>query len=131
MKRFEYLSLGKELKAQIDIARKQYQKLDKTFEFDIIIKKEKPVPKKYNKSNLIYVGKYSIHTYNNISPLRARSVYILPPCTLHTTNVHAFRMYRGRKYTPWMLGKYRLAHKGLKFLIAFSYVKISDFIIFL
>ena len=33
-KRFEYLPLGKELKAQTDIAKKQYQILDKIYEFD-------------------------------------------------------------------------------------------------
>ena len=38
MKRFECSPLGKELKAQTDIAKKQYQKLDDTFEFDKIIK---------------------------------------------------------------------------------------------
>ena len=39
MKRFEYSPLGKELKAQTDIAKKQYQKLDNTDEF-VRIKKE-------------------------------------------------------------------------------------------
>ena len=38
-KRFEYFLLGKEFKVQSDIAKKQYQKLDDTFEFDKIIKK--------------------------------------------------------------------------------------------
>ena len=32
MKRFEYSSLGKELKAQTDIAKKHYQKLENTYE---------------------------------------------------------------------------------------------------
>ena len=41
MKRFEYYSLSNELKAQTDIAKKQYQKLDDTYEFDKIIKKRK------------------------------------------------------------------------------------------
>ena len=45
-KRFEYSPLGKELKAQTDIAKKQYQKLDDTYEFDKIIIKEKPTFKK-------------------------------------------------------------------------------------
>ena len=31
MKRFEYLLLGKEIKAQTDIAKKKYQGLDKDF----------------------------------------------------------------------------------------------------
>ena len=30
MKKFEYLPLGKELKAQTDISQKQYQKLENT-----------------------------------------------------------------------------------------------------
>ena len=37
MKIFEYSPLGKELKAQTDIAKKYYQKLDDTYEFDKII----------------------------------------------------------------------------------------------
>ena len=45
IKRFEYPLLGKELKAQIEIAKK-YQKLDNSYEFDKIIKKEKPTFKK-------------------------------------------------------------------------------------
>ena len=34
MKRFKYFPLGKELKVQTDIAKKQYQKLVDTYEFD-------------------------------------------------------------------------------------------------
>ena len=34
MKKFEYLSSGKELKAKTDIEMKQYQKLDDVYEFD-------------------------------------------------------------------------------------------------
>ena len=52
MKRFEYSLLGKELKAQTDIAKKQYQKLGDTFGFAKIIKKENPVQENYNKSDL-------------------------------------------------------------------------------
>ena len=63
MKRFEYALLGKELKAQNDIAKIQYQKLDNTFEFDKIIKKEEATFKNYNKSNLIYNSKYSFYKY--------------------------------------------------------------------
>ena len=37
IKRFEYSPLDKELKEQIDIAKKEYQKLDDMFEFDKII----------------------------------------------------------------------------------------------
>ena len=49
IKRFEYLPLGKEIKAQTDIAKKQYQKLGITFEFDKQIKKEEPTFENYNK----------------------------------------------------------------------------------
>ena len=40
IKRFVYSPLSKELKAQTDIAKKQYQKLDNTYEFHKIIKKK-------------------------------------------------------------------------------------------
>ena len=53
MKRFEYLPLDKELKSQTDIAKKQRQKLIDTYEFDKVIKKEKPIFKKCNRLNLI------------------------------------------------------------------------------
>ena len=66
MKRFEYSPLGKELKAQTDIAKKQYQQLDDTFEFDKIIKKEERTFENCNKSNLIYNSKYSFYKcYHN------------------------------------------------------------------
>ena len=38
MKSFEYLPFGKELKAQTNTAKKPYQKLDDTYEFDEISK---------------------------------------------------------------------------------------------
>ena len=56
MKRCEYLSLGKELKAQPDIETKQYQK-----EFGKIIKKEKPTLEDYIKSDLIYNSNYNFY----------------------------------------------------------------------
>ena len=74
IKRFEYSPLGKELKAQTDIAKKQYKKLDNTHEFDKMIKNEKPVFKLYNTSNLIYDNKYSFYPcyntkdFNSLSP---------------------------------------------------------------
>ena len=34
IKRFEYSPLRSELKKQIDVARKQYQRLDKVYKFD-------------------------------------------------------------------------------------------------
>ena len=63
MKRFEYLPLGKELKAQIDNAKKQYQKLDDTCEFNKTIKKEKPTLQNYSKSDLIYHSNYRFFKY--------------------------------------------------------------------
>ena len=53
IKRFEYSPLGKELKAKIDIAKKQYQKLDDIYELYQIIKKEKPTFKKCNRWNIM------------------------------------------------------------------------------
>ena len=38
MRRFEYSPLGKELKAQTEIAKKEYQKLGGTFKFDNSLK---------------------------------------------------------------------------------------------
>ena len=61
MKRIVYSPLDKELKTQSDIAKKQYQELDDTYEFDKIFKKEKPTLKKYNKSDLIYGRYYSFY----------------------------------------------------------------------
>ena len=59
MERFEYSLLGKALKAQTNIAKKQYQGLGKAFISnkdnkkmnELLIKKEK---RKHNESNLIY-----------------------------------------------------------------------------
>ena len=65
MKRFEYLPLGRELKPQTDIGKKQYQKLDDTYEFDKIIKKDKPTFEKYNRSHLIYSSKYSFYGFTS------------------------------------------------------------------
>ena len=83
MKIFEYFSMGKELKAQTDIAKKQYQKFDDTYEFDKITKKGKPEIKKYNRSNLIYDRKYSFYPYydiknlNDMSPVSRYSIHYL------------------------------------------------------
>ena len=60
IKRFEYSVLGKELKAQTDIAKKQYQGLSKFFKSD---EKEKLTIKKYNESDLIYNSKYRFYKY--------------------------------------------------------------------
>ena len=42
MKRLEYSSLDKELKAPIDLSKKPYQKLGDAYKFDEIIQKKKP-----------------------------------------------------------------------------------------
>ena len=48
-KRLKYSLLDEELKAQTDTAKKQYQKLDDTYNFDKIIKQEKATLKIYNR----------------------------------------------------------------------------------
>ena len=63
MKRFEYLLLGSELKKQTDTAEKLYKTWDTTYEFDRI-KKQKPTIKKYNRSDLTYIGKYRFYQYS-------------------------------------------------------------------
>ena len=64
IKTFEYSLLGKKLKSQPDIAKKQYQNFDGTFEFDKIIKKERPTLENYGKLvNLIYNSKYGFYNY--------------------------------------------------------------------
>ena len=65
MKRFEYSPFSKELKAQADTAKKHYQKLDDTYEFDEISKEEKLEYKKYNSKNLVYNSKHSFCGYCN------------------------------------------------------------------
>ena len=52
IKIFKYSPSGKELKAQSDIAKKQYQKLFNTFDFDEMIKQEKTKPGNCSKSYL-------------------------------------------------------------------------------
>ena len=68
LKRLQYSSLGKELKAQTDIVNKQYQELNKSFKSDeqevpITIKKEKQTIKKCNRSDLICNSKYRFYKY--------------------------------------------------------------------
>ena len=79
MKRFEYFPLGKELKAHIDIAKKQYQKLDCTSELDKVIEKEKLTLKMYNKLNVIYDNNFSFFKYycdiKKFDNLSSKSMY--------------------------------------------------------
>ena len=55
--------LDKELKAQTDITKTQYQKLDDIYEFDKIIKTEKPTLGNYNKLELILNSNYIFYKY--------------------------------------------------------------------
>ena len=55
IKRFEYWSLGSELKKQTYIIKKQYQGLYKVYEFDKENEaKQKLTSKKYKESDLVY-----------------------------------------------------------------------------
>ena len=65
IKRFEYSPLSRELKKQIDIAKKQYQRLDTLCEFDetINIHDKKQTLKKCNKSYLINNSNHSFYKY--------------------------------------------------------------------
>ena len=68
IKRFEYSPLGKELKAQTDIPKKHHQKLDNTFEFNKIIKKEN--------QHLKLVSFYSaLKNFNGLNQQKGRSKY--------------------------------------------------------
>ena len=85
VKRFEYWPLGKGLKVQTDITKKkkkkkQYQRLDNTFDFGKTIKKEKPTLKKYNRSNVTYDSKYSFHQYCNIRNFNSLPLVSNYPC---------------------------------------------------
>ena len=60
---FEYSPLGKELNAQTDIAKKQYQKLDNTCDFIEIIEKQKATLENYSKSDLTCNSNYSCYKY--------------------------------------------------------------------
>ena len=67
MKRIKYSPLGKELKAQTDIAKKQCQGLNNFLKSD---EKEEPMFKKYNKLDLIYDSKYRFYEcYRDIKKL--------------------------------------------------------------
>ena len=52
---------GKESKVKTDIAKKQQEKIDDTYEFDKRIKEA--AFEKFKKSNLIYHSKYSFYEY--------------------------------------------------------------------
>ena len=62
IKRFEYSPQGRDLKAQTDIGKKQYHKLDNTYEFDKTKNKNQHL-KAIVKSDLIYNSNYSFCKY--------------------------------------------------------------------
>ena len=65
LKRFEYSSLGKELKKQTSVAEKQYQDFDKIFNYD---EKEKPLKLKpliVDELSLFH-NKYAFTEFKNI-----------------------------------------------------------------
>ena len=63
MKRFEYSPLGKELKAQTDIAKKQYQKLDIYYKFG-----KESIIGKYNKYLILYITVIIVFTHIIVIP---------------------------------------------------------------
>ena len=76
IKRFEYLPLGSELKKHNHIAVKQYQRLNKVYEFDKnkdhkkINKNDKiPTITTYNRSDLICNSNHRFYKYWNIKKL--------------------------------------------------------------
>ena len=76
MKILEYSPLGKELKKQTSVTKKQHQSIDKIFNHDekeelvtikkepVIIKKKKPL--KTDESSLVYDNKYSFNEQRNV-----------------------------------------------------------------
>ena len=54
--------------------KKQYKRLDDTYEFDKIIKIEKRTFKKYNRSNLNYSSKHNFYEYYNIKKINSLSI---------------------------------------------------------
>ena len=79
MKRFEYSPLGKELKAQTDIAKKQYQKLDIYYKFG-----KESIIEKYNKYLILYITVIIVFTHIIVIPnnlivfLLDQSIYFHP-----------------------------------------------------
>ena len=63
LKIFEYSLLGKELKAQTDIAKKQYQKLDIYYKFG-----KESIIEKYNKYLILYITVIIVFTHIIVIP---------------------------------------------------------------
>ena len=68
MKKLEYAPLAKKLETQTEIAKKQYQTLDKIYKLGETIDKNdrKQTLKKYNKSDLACDAKHSFYKYRDI-----------------------------------------------------------------
>ena len=81
MKRFEYSPLERDLKVQTDIVKKQYQKLENTFELKKMIKKEN-----YGKSNLKYDAYHNFSRYyhdrkkNDKFPFKSKNSFLNEFC---------------------------------------------------
>ena len=84
MKRFEYSPLGKELKAQTDIAKKQYQGLDKAFisNKNIKIVNEWLIKNIKNISEIFIYSRLSLYSYSDDKkfdrlPFKSKYSYLL------------------------------------------------------
>ena len=81
------------------MARKQYQKLNDTFKFDKIIKKQKPALETYGKSNLIYNSKPSFYKYYRDSKkfvtlsLKSKYLFLLE----YSNNLTKFKVLKAKK----------------------------------
>ena len=63
--KFWLFAVGQRIESTVqnDIAKQQYQTLDDSYDFEKIIKKEKPALQKCSKSDLIYDSNYSFYKY--------------------------------------------------------------------
>ena len=52
------------------LQKRQYQELDKVYEFDKIESDKNPIVKKYNKLDLIYDSIHDFYEYNNIKKFK-------------------------------------------------------------
>ena len=87
MKRFECSPLGKELKGETHISKKQYQKLDVDYKFD-----EESKVGKYNKSDLIYkTVPTDIKKFNKLS-IESKKLFL----SCFSSDLNGFRMINPR-----------------------------------
>ena len=102
MKRFEYSSLGKNMKKQTSVTEKQYQSFDKVFNQDekeesVKIKEEGPL--RTDESSLYYGNKYSFIEFKNVGK------YMDGLVSGYNNNLAPFkqRLEEFWKYIPWKL----------------------------